>query len=181
MGKKCDAYDCGGATRAKIDHVLKMPDIDYKIERFIPHFEMNPNPTLWEKNKAKKKAAMIDALVISHGIVFDACMMVGISRPCHYSYYKNDEYYRELVDGIKEVALDFVEGKLMDNINKGYEASIIFYLKCIGKKRGYIETREIIKDIHLRFNELTDEELEHKIRQISQRIALTDGETQEAV
>jgi len=180
MSKRCDAYQHDKGGRA-LGYTLKLPDTGVKIEQFISHFETNPRPTLWEKNKAVKKAAMIDALVISHGIVFDACMMVGISRQCHYSYYKNDEYYRELVDGIKEVALDFVEGKLMDNIEKGYEASIIFYLKCIGKKRGYIETREIVKDIHFRFNELTDEELECKIRQISQRIALTDGATQEAV
>jgi len=176
MSKECDSYRSG-----EVNYALRLPDTGVKIEQFIPHFETNPRPSLWEKNKAVKKAAMIDALVIHHGIVFDACMMVGISRQCHYSYYKNDDYYRELVDGIKEVALDFVEGKLMDNISKGYEASIIFYLKCIGKKRGYIETREIKKDINLRFSNLTDEELESKIRQISQRIALTDGAAKEAM
>lgn len=176
MSKECDAY-----TGGKVGYTLRLPDAGVKIEKFIQHLETNPNPSLWEKNKAVKKAALIDALVIHHGIVFDACMMVGVSRNCHYSYYKNDEYYRELVDGIKEVALDYAEGKLMGNIEKGYEASIIFYLKCIGKKRGYVEMKEIKKDITLRFKELTDEELEHKIRQISQRIALTDGKTQEAV
>lgn len=175
MSKECDAY------RGKVGYTLRVPDTGVKIEQFIPHFETNPDPTLWEKNKAIKKTAMIDALVIHKGIVFDACMMVGISRTCHYNYYYNDDYYRELVDGIKEVALDFAEGKLMGNIEKGLEASIIFYLKCIGKKRGYIETREIKKDITFRFNELTDEELESKIRQISQRIALTDGKAKAAV
>lgn len=178
MSKECDAYQ---HNKGEVKYALRLPDTGVKIEQFIPHFETNPRPTLWEKNKAVKKAAMIDALVISHGIVYDACMMVGISRQCHYSYYKNDDYYRELVDGIKEVALDFVEGKLMDNIEKGYEASILFYLKCIGKKRGYIEVKEINKNLNLRFNELTDEELELKIRQISERIALTDGKTQAAV
>jgi len=176
MSKECDTYSGG-----KVAYTLRLPDTGVKIEQFIPHFETDPRPSLWEKNKAVKKAAMIDALVISHGIVFDACMMVGISRNCHYDYYKKDDYYRELVDGIKEVALDFVEGKLMQNIEQGYEASIIFYLKCIGKKRGYIETKEIKKDVTFRFNELTDEELEFKIRQISQRIALTDGKSQKAV
>jgi len=178
MSKECDSYR---RADLKIDYTQRLPDTGVKIEQFIPHFEINPNPTLWEKNKAVRKAAMIDALVLSHGIVYDACMMVGLSRNCHYSYYKNDDYYRELVDGIKEVALDFVEGKLMENIDKGYEASIIFYLKCIGKKRGYVETKEIKKDITLRFNELTDEELESKIRKINQRIAITDGETQKAM
>lgn len=178
MSKECDAYSRSGT---KVNYALKIPDTGVKIEQFIPHFETNPRPSLWERNKAVKKAAMIDALVIHHGIVYDACMMVGISRQCHYSYYKNDEYYRELVDGIKEVALDFAEGKLMGNIEKGFEASIIFYLKCIGKKRGYVEAKEITKNINLRFKELTDEELEHKIRQISQRIALTDGEAKATV
>lgn len=176
MSKECDAY-----TGGKVAYTLKLPDTGVKIEQFIKHFETNPNPSLWEKNKAVKKAALIDALVIHKGIVFDACMMVGVSRQCHYSYYNNDKYYSELVDGIKDVALDFAEGKLMGNIEKGYEASIFFYLKCMGKRRGYVETREITKNINLRFNELTDEELEFKIRQISQRIALTDGKTQEAV
>lgn len=178
MSKECDAYQ---HDKGEVKYALRLPDTGVKIEQFIPHFETNPRPSLWEKNKAVKKAAMIDALVLSHGIVFDACMMVGISRQCHYQYYKDDDYYRELVDGIKEVALDFVEGKLMENIEKGYEASIIFYLKCIGKRRGYVEAKEIKKDITLRFNELTDEELEQKIRQISERIALTDGTAKAAM
>ena len=89
------------------------------------------------------KKAMIEALEKSLGIVTTACKQVGIARMTHYDWLKNDENYREAVESIADLALDFAESALHKQIQSGEVTSTIFYLKTKGKKRGYIERQEI--------------------------------------
>lgn len=93
---------------------------------------------------ASNKGALIVALVSLMGNVSAACKVVGISRKTYYQYYNGDEGFKEIVDEIPEMVKDYVESKLMANIGKGKEASIIFFAKTKMKDRGYIET-----DLHL--------------------------------
>ena len=88
------------------------------------------------------KKAMIEALEKSLGIVTTACKTVGISRETHYRWTREDENYKELVEGIADIALDFAESQLHKQIKDGEVSSTIFYLKTKGKKRGYIERTE---------------------------------------
>ena len=53
------------------------------------------------------------------------------------------EEYKAKVQDIKNSAIDFVETKLFDCIKSEKETSIIFYLKTIGKSRGYVPRQEI--------------------------------------
>lgn len=87
----------------------------------------------------KNKSNMIEALDKAFGIVSKACEMVGISRQTHYRWMKEDEEYKDQVDDIQDVALDFAENALLKQIQQGNTAATIFYLKTRGKKRGYIE------------------------------------------
>jgi hypothetical protein len=107
-----------------------------------------------------KKRAMIEALKSSLGIVSTACNTVDISRQTHYRWLSEDTGYKEQVEDISEMAIDFVESKLHEKI-KGVEmgkvvdgavvtyelapsdTAIIFFLKTKAKKRGYIEKTEI--------------------------------------
>jgi len=89
------------------------------------------------------KRAMIEALEKSLGIVTTACKSVGISRETHYRWLREDEQYKDAVDDISDVALDFAESQLHKQIQKGEVTSTIFYLKTKGKKRGYIEKSEL--------------------------------------
>jgi hypothetical protein len=98
------------------------------------------------QNLTLKKRAMLEALEKSMGVVSTACKSVGISRQAHYTWLKDDEEYAQAVSEIENVALDFAESKLFKNIGKDKEASIFFYLKTKGKKRGYIERQEIMHD-----------------------------------
>lgn len=117
-----------------------------------------------------KKRAMIEALEKSLGIVSTACSQVGISRQTHYEWLKEDEKYKESVEDISEMAIDFVESKLHEKINgvtvqtfnsKGEpqiydqapsDTAIIFFLKTKAKKRGYIERQEIEGNLNLSGN-----------------------------
>lgn len=91
-------------------------------------------------NKTKhNKKALIEAMTEALGIVTTACQTVGLSRKTYYDYYKNDKEFRSEIDDIADVALDFVEGKLLSQIEENNPTSTIFYLKTKGKKRGYIE------------------------------------------
>lgn len=107
-------------------------------------------------NKTKhNKKALIKAMTEALGIVTTACLTVKISRKTYYDYYKNDKEFRVEIDDIADVALDFVEGKLLSQIEENNPTSTIFYLKTKGKKRGYIEPQhEKMKNPGLTINNI---------------------------
>lgn len=88
------------------------------------------------------KAAMIEALEKSLGIVTTAAKSVGIARSTHYTWYEVDPDYKAAVDGIADIALDFAESQLHQQIKDKDTTATIFYLKTKGKKRGYVERME---------------------------------------
>jgi len=89
------------------------------------------------------KQRMILALEQNLGIVTNACKAIGISIPMHYKWLKEDAEYRRAVKDMENAALDFAESQLLKQIQKGNPLSTIFYLKCKGKKRGYIEQNNL--------------------------------------
>ena len=89
------------------------------------------------------KKQMIEALEKSLGVVTTAVKSVGIHRSTFYVWYNDDEAFRKEVDGIGEIAVDFAESQLHKQIQGGNPTSTIFYLKCKGKKRGYVEKTEL--------------------------------------
>ena len=96
-----------------------------------------------KKEHNLKKDTLLQALENSLGIVSTACNRTGISRSSYYKWYKEDEEFRQKVDEIDNVKLDFVESKLFKNIENEKEKSIIFYLQHKGHKRGYIQRQNI--------------------------------------
>lgn len=90
-----------------------------------------------------KKKAMVDALEKTLGVVTFACKQVGIGRTQHYEWLKKDPEYKEAVESIKDICLDFAESQLHKQIKEGNTTATIFYLKTQGKQRGYTETTQI--------------------------------------
>ena len=86
---------------------------------------------------------MLQALEKALGIVTQACKVVGISRQTHYNWLELDDEYKQAVQDLGDVALDFAESKLHKLIDSGNPAATIFYLKTKGKNRGYVERQEI--------------------------------------
>tara|TARA_R110000765_G_scaffold231124_2_gene334493 strand:- start:666 stop:1049 length:384 start_codon:yes stop_codon:yes gene_type:complete len=94
------------------------------------------------------KKQMVEALEKSLGIVTSACKNVGIARETHYKWLRVDIKYKEEVESIEGIALDFAESQLHQQIKRGEVSSTIFYLKTKGKHRGYIEKTEHDIKIH---------------------------------
>jgi len=93
------------------------------------------NPTL--------KKAMIQALEKTMGVVSTAATMVGINRSTHYEWLKKDSEYKQKVDDLENLMLDFAETNLHQQIQEGNTTATIFLLKTRGRKRGYIERQNI--------------------------------------
>lgn len=107
-------------------------------------------------HRQKKKQAMLEALEKHLGVVALAAKEIGIERSTHYEWMRRDEDYARKVEAIGDVALDFAESALLKRINEKDTTAIIFYLKTKGKKRGYVEKKEIehsgeMKDIIIEF------------------------------
>jgi len=118
-------------------------------------------------NKTEQhKKAILEALESSLGIVTSACKKVGVGRTTFYGWINDDEEFANQVKDIENIALDFAESQLHQQIKSGNSTSTIFFLKTKGKKRGYIERIEN-ENINKNFNmsKLTEEEIKEKIRQ----------------
>jgi hypothetical protein len=95
-------------------------------------------------NKTEQhKKAILEALEKSLGVITTACKKVGVGRTTYYGWLNDDKDFADKVNDIQNIALDFVESKLFENIKQGKTSEMIFYLKTKGKKRGYVERQEI--------------------------------------
>ena len=93
-------------------------------------------------NKAKQEA-VLQALAKTLGVVAPACRQANVSRTQFYEWCKDPEF-KAKVDEVYEEALDFVESKAFNLIQEGCVPMTIFYLKTKGKKRGYVESQEMM-------------------------------------
>lgn len=93
--------------------------------------------------KHDKKETLLQALEKNLGVVTTACKQVGVGRATYYRWLEEDEKFASEAKAIQEVALDFAESKLFEQIQDGSTAATIFYLKTKGKRRGYVERQEL--------------------------------------
>ena len=116
-----------------------------------------------------KKLSLIYALISTKGILTPACKAANTSHTTHYRWMNEDPVYKEAIDSIKEVALDYVESKLFELIDgvkveqgeddegepivykeRPQTAAVIFYLKTLGQHRGYIEKQHVQMDANIK-------------------------------
>lgn len=161
----------------------------------------------------QSKKDVLAALKLSLGVVTMACRKANIGRTQLYAWIAPDSVaydpvFAEAYKEVKEEALDLVESKLFQTINgfkmpeshvsnyqgeititkleKHYPpnvASIIFYLKTQGKKRGYIERTEVVVDDKSdlakqleNLDQLSDTELE-ALEKLTGKLGSTDGDS----
>ena len=95
------------------------------------------------------KKKLLEALEKSLGVVTTACKSAQVARSTFYDYMAKYPEFKKSVEDISEIALDFAESKLHQQISEGNTTATIFYLKTKGKKRNYIERQEIQHDAKL--------------------------------
>ena len=128
-----------------------------------------------ENNPEKHKKQLLEALKTTHGIVAPACESVGLNRKTFYEYYNNDNAFRAEMDAIRERTIDFVESKLIQNINNGDTTAQIFYLKCQAKRRGYIDKQVMVHSFNPA-EEMNDVDLDARIAAEQNKITqIADG------
>ena len=89
------------------------------------------------------KLEFIKALPNTRGVKSEACKVVGISPPVLYKWLKEDPDFKQAVENVKELNIDYVEGQLFKLIENLNPSAIIFYLKTIGRGRGYTQSTNI--------------------------------------
>jgi hypothetical protein len=85
----------------------------------------------------------VQAINEASGLITVAARRLGCSRKAIYDAAKRYESVEEAIQDNREKILDLAEGKLYSKVNDGDITSIIFLLKTLGKKRGYVERQEV--------------------------------------
>lgn len=90
-----------------------------------------------------------DALIACKGIYVAAAKWLkrerdkSITRQTLSKRIAASKHLREVCDEVVEQTLDWAESKLLELMAAGDKTAILFYLKCKGKNRGYIERQEL--------------------------------------
>lgn len=104
----------------------------------------NPLPDNAMSRETEHRPAFVAAALLqSAGIVAHAAEMLHVTPQTVRRYIREYPECREAVTEAREMNCDLAETKLLQNIKEGKEASVFFYLKTMGKSRGFIEGREI--------------------------------------
>lgn len=74
---------------------------------------------------------------MSGGVIAVAAQKLGIARRTLYSWITEDTDLQEALREIRDEVLDLAEGQLLNAIREGSERSIHFYLRTVGRERGY--------------------------------------------
>ena len=96
-----------------------------------------------QKKREDTARRVIKAIQGSHGLLTLAAEKSGIGYRTICRYVAECPTVSDAVHESKGKMLDFAESKLYQKIAEGDNICLIFYLKCQGKERGYIERSEV--------------------------------------
>ena len=99
---------------------------------------------------ATMKAKLLTALEKSLGVVTRACKTAKCDRGTFYNYYNSDEAFKKSVDGLNEVAKDFIEDAAYRQVKAGDSSLIKYMLSTKCRDRGYSLTDSDSNDIIIR-------------------------------
>jgi len=77
-------------------------------------------------------------------MVAAAARMIGCDMGTIYDAAKREPIIQLTIDRERELQLDLAELALFTAIQKGEGWAVCFYLKCQGRKRGYVEKADVV-------------------------------------
>lgn len=83
------------------------------------------------------------AIIACKGNMTAVGISLGVSRQQVYNMVNKHDILRKTMDEVRESQIDVAESKLHELIDEKNAASVHFYLKTIGKNRGYVDKSEI--------------------------------------
>jgi len=86
---------------------------------------------------------IVAAIRTNRGMVAKAARSLGCKRDTIYRAAERHAIVREALEDEREVRLDEAEQALFKAIDAGESWAVCFFLKCQGKRRGYVERQEI--------------------------------------
>lgn len=87
---------------------------------------------------------VIQAIIETKGYISQTAKRLGLKSAGSLRIrIKKSPVLNEVLNETRESNLDKAEHKLQESIEKGESWAILFYLKCMGKERGYSETQNI--------------------------------------
>lgn len=92
-------------------------------------------------------AQIINVLQKNCGLIAPTAKKLGIGRRTLYDWIDADNELKEEIKSCKEAQVDYSESKLFKQIKDGDTTAIIFHLKTMGKKRGYVERQEFSEHV----------------------------------
>ena len=97
----------------------------------------------------KTDEEVMEALLLCRGVISDTARMLGLASSSSLRVrIKKDEVLNATCEEARSEMKDLAENKLFQAIDNGEKWAILFYLKSIGRDRGYNE----IKDINMMGN-----------------------------
>jgi len=90
-----------------------------------------------------RKDAYLRAYEVSMANVTLACKHSDTSKSSVYNWRRDDVRFKEEMDALLDVRIDFYENALDKNARAGNVSAQIFFLKCRAKHRGYVERTEV--------------------------------------
>ena len=104
---------------------------------------MDKNKSKYAKPKHYQKITdqqLIDALRACAGFHSDAAAKLGVTRKTVTTRVNQQpEIFKPIIEETRANLLDLAESKLVELIKGNNLTAIIFFLKCVGKDRGYVE------------------------------------------
>lgn len=87
---------------------------------------------------------VIAAIQAADGLLTEAARRLGCSRQTVYKYAEKHPDVAQAIEEAREILLGTAECELVKHIRGGNLTAIIFFLKCHGKSRGYIERPRLV-------------------------------------
>lgn len=98
-----------------------------------------PDTSKWKVSPEQ----IIEALENNTGFMSQTANALKINRVTLWQYIKASPTLTEAVAQVKESLIDFAESQLKTNINDGKETSLIYFLNCKARARGYGNFKQV--------------------------------------